>query len=131
METGQIQVWVYTSRAKIPVEDATVVMSFHHNKTRTEKEDIFAVEVTDFSGNTAILTLPVPNEEVSTTPDGGGGFALLDVWVEHPEFVSQKIESVQIFPEIETILPVQLYPLGEGKSSLGNEIQVELPVQNL
>lgn len=128
MEIGEIQVWVYTSRGKIPVSDATIVMIWHKNQ---KKEEVFAVEVSDATGRTQSLKLPVPSEEVSIEPSTERGYVLLDIWVEHPEFVTQKIENVQIFPNIETILPVELYPLGEGESSLGTEVEVELTKQDL
>lgn len=128
MEEGLIQVFVYTSRAKIPVEDATIVLTQYNEQS---KDTIIAIEVTNYSGNSRTITLPTPPEEASASPAKRQGYTLLDVWVEHPQYITQKIEGVQIFPDTETTLPVELYPLAEGESSLSTEIQVDLPAQDL
>lgn len=123
MEVGKIQVSVYTSRAKIPVAHATVLLR-HRGK-------IIALQVTDASGKTALMSLSTPPESASTRPNKRLGYDLVDIWVEHPNFVTQKLMNVQVFPETESILPVELLPLGEDQSSLV-ELEVhELPTQNL
>lgn len=126
MKTGSIQVNVYTSRGKLPVVDATVLLV-----EKGEKDHVLAIEVTNQSGNTREISLPTPEMLGSIRPTRMRGFGLVDVWVEHSDFISKKIEGVQIFPEVATQLPVELLPLGEGRSSLVEETLVELPVQNL
>lgn len=128
MATGTIQVNVMTSRGKIPVEDATVLLV---RQEINGKEKVIALEVTNFSGQTRQIAFPTPSEDKSTAPEEGVGYALVDVWVEHPDFVTQKIEGVQIFPDTDTILPVELYPLAEGESSLVGEEQTDLSAQDL
>lgn len=128
METGTIQVNVVASRGKIPVEDVTILLVRQGNNG---KESVIALEVTNFSGQTRQIHLPTPSEDKSITPEEGIGYSLVDVWVEHPNFITQKIEGVQIFPDTDTILPVELYPLAEGESSLVGEEQTDLSVQDL
>lgn len=128
METGTLQVNVMTSRGKIPIPNVTVLIVLPE---LNGKETVIALEVTNFSGQTREIILPTPSEEQSVTPEEGRGFSSVDVWVEHPDFLTQKIEGVQVFPDTTTILPVELYPLAEGESSLVGEEQTELSVQDL
>ncbi len=123
MNYGTIQVNVYTSRAKIPVSDATTILK--------RNKQLLAVEITNKSGQTRPISVPTSELEESETPMGESPFTAVDVYVEHPEFISQIIENVQIFPETTSILPVTLEPLGENQSSLAEYIQIDLPEQNL
>lgn len=126
METGSIQVRVFTSRGKIPVADATVVFL-----QAEEKDKIIALEVSNRSGMTRVIGISTPNLDESREISEGIGFSLIDVWVEHPEFVSQKLKDVQIFPQRESILPVELIPLSENESSLLDFQQTIFSEQNL
>lgn len=128
MEEGTIQVRVYSSRAKIPVVDATILIKQH---ILQEKDYIVALEVTNTSGYTRKIKLPTPHEEASTSPTEEPVSTLLDIWVEHPSFVTQKIEGVSLYPDTNTRLPVELVPLGELESSLVEETQVELSTPDL
>lgn len=128
MNLGNIQVLVYTSRAKIPVPDATILMM---ELKEQEKNTLLALEVTNTSGYTTTVQIPTPDETNSTSPTENLPFTILDIWVEHPLFISQKIEGVQLFPDTETILPVELLPLLENQSSLVEETTVDLPMQDL
>lgn len=128
MKLGSIQVLVYTSRAKIPVPNATILMM---ETKENQKDTIFAIEVTNTSGYTTTVQIPTPEEESSTSPSPQSPATLLDIWIEHPDFIAQKIEGVQLFPDTETILPVELLPLIEHQSSLVEETIVDLPTQDL
>lgn len=124
MDIGKLQVNVFTSRGKIPVADATVLIS-------RGKNDVIALEVTNRSGQTREITVPTPPDSTSSLPTKGMVSTLVDVWVEHPNFVTQKLQNVQLFPDTVTILPIELQPLGEDASSLVEEVDVELSLQDL
>lgn len=126
MEIGQIRVQVYTSRGKIPVSDATVLV-----RQKGEKDYIIALMTTDSNGLTGNIFLNVPDEENSIHPSKMVGYSLVDVVVEYPQFVRQIFENIQVFPMVETILPVELLPLGENQSSLVEETDIVLPNQDL
>lgn len=123
MEMGQITVEVFTSRAKIPVAEATVL--FHQGR------DIIALEISNASGQTRKIAVPTPPLEDSTLPQESPAFTSIDVYVEHPDFVSEKRVNVQIFPQTDTILPVELLPLAEDQSSLVQQDEVILSPQDL
>lgn len=124
METGRIQVNVYTSRGKIPVADATVVIG-------RGDFDILALEVTNVSGQTGAIALPTPPMQQSNKPVKMLGYTTVNIWVEHPNFVRQRLENVQIFPNMDTIVPVELIPLGENQSSLVESTRQMMSVQDL
>lgn len=126
METGRIIGNVYTSRGKIPVKDATFLI-----RLPGMRDEIIALAVTDSSGQTQELFVPTLEVEKSTQPGEKVAYALVDVVVEHPEFVLQVLENVQVFPGIDTLLPVELQPLSEGGSSLVEESDISLSVQDL
>lgn len=128
METGTIQVEVFTSRGKIPVADATVLMSI---PKEGGKEEVVALEVTNPSGFTKVITLPTPSIEESIEEGFGEVATLLTITVEHPSFVSQKLENVQVFPQVDSVLPVEMEPLSENESSLVEETEIFLPEQDL
>lgn len=132
MNLGKIQVFVYTSRGKIPVPNSTVLFTqFKKQENTQEKDLVLAIEVTNTSGLTRTIQFPTPEEENSTSPTEQIPATLVDIWVEHQNFITQKIEGVQIFPDTETTLPVELIPLAEGESSLVEETTVDLPTQDL
>ncbi len=126
MDTGSMEIQVYTSRGRIPLEDASVVVL-----KPGEKDEIIAIEVTNTSGFTRKIEIPTPSPVASTRPVKMQGFTSVNVWVEHPDFVTTLLENVQIFPNVDTKVPVELTPLEEGSSSLEAERQLELSQQNL
>ncbi|MFI3250917.1 MAG: spore cortex-lytic protein [Eubacteriales bacterium] len=126
MTTGQLIVRVTTSRAKIPVEGATVLIT-----DGRKKMGIKSLQITNTSGNIQPITVTAPDPDNSTEPSSGRGYGLWDVWVEHPDYISMRIIGVQVFPDVETIQPVELTPLAEGESSLVEQEMIELPTQTL
>ena len=129
METGQLVVQVYTSRAKLPIEGAAVVV------TQTLPSGLYrllSVQSTDSSGYTKPIKIATPDAENSTEPDTEGrNYSCCDVWAESPGFAMLLVEGVQIFPNIITIQPMELSPLIEGESSLNQTTVREITPQPL
>ena len=57
MQTGTVQVHVYTSRANLPLEGATVVITQRDEQGR---DILLSNQKTDESGNTAPITIAAP-----------------------------------------------------------------------
>ena len=114
--TGQILVQAYTSRAKIPVEGATVII------TETTEEgmlNLITVQSTDESGFILPVEVETPLPRSSTHPqDLTVPYSSYDVWVEQPGYAMLVVEGVQVFPNTTTRQPMELSPLSEGESSL-------------
>ena len=113
--TGTLSVRVYASRAELPIEGATVVVTRRGQAGRAE---LISVQITDSSGLIRPVEVTAPPVEESTAPDGGQPFAECDVWAEHPGYVMLQVDGVQIFRGVETIQDMELLPIRSGQSSL-------------
>ena len=127
---GRLSVRVYTSRAQIPIEGATVVVT---GKGKNGKLRLLSIQTTDSSGAIQPIEIAAPKAVESTEPEHNGlsPFAVCDVWAEHPGFAMLVVEDVQIFPGVETFQAMVLSPLAEGDSSLMETDVQETPAQNL
>ncbi len=128
---GTLTVRVYTSRAQIPVQGATVVVT---RKGKAGKRELISVQATDSSGLVRTIRIPTPPAGESTSPEGANGtnpFALCAVWAEHPGFAMLQVDGVQIFSGVETMQDMELIPLGEGETSLGELDERTIPAQDL
>ena len=127
--TGTLVVRVYTSRARLPVEGATVVVT---QKGEQGKYQLLSVQATDQSGGTKPIKISTPALGESTHPGSlTPPYAVCDVWAEHPGYAMVRVDGVQIFSGVETIQDIELLPLAEGQSSLQNRSVLEITPQNL
>lgn len=128
-EPGQLQVRVYTSRAKLPVVGATVMVT---QGGAGGKFQLLTIQITDSSGYTQPISVPAPPVENSIDPfESGKIFTSCDVWAESPGFSMLLAEGVQLFPGVLTVQPMRLEPLIEGESSLASTEVNEITPQNL
>ena len=109
--TGTLTVRVITSRAQLPVEGATVVVT---QRGTGGKYQLLSVQATDRSGATKPVVISTPALGESAAPP----FSVCDVWAEHPGYAMLLVEGVQIFQGVETLQSMGLEPLNEGQSSL-------------
>lgn len=130
--TGTLSVRVFTSRAQLPLEGATVVVAQRGEGSRYE---LLSIQNTDSSGLIRPVTIDAPPPGESTSPGGLPGpglpFALCDVWAEQPGYIMLHVENVQIFPGVETMQNMALIPLPEGMCSLQQRDQRDIPAQDL
>lgn len=112
---GTLVVQVYTSKARIPVEGAAVLVTCQNQEGA---EELVTLQTTDASGFTKpiLLATPVRGESTSPLPSGSDEipYTTCSVWAEHEGFLSMHIEGVQIFPGIQTLQEMKLVPLGCG-----------------
>ena len=108
-EQGSVLVRVYTSRAQIPVPDASVTLT---RPTQDGRSDLIALRVTDESGLIQPISIPAPAAG-STHPGPEHPYATCDIQVEHPDFQMLRVENVQIFSGVETLQDAELIPLPE------------------
>lgn len=130
--TGTLSVRVYTSQAQIPLEGATVVVAA---PGKEGKWKLLSIQNTDSSGMIQTIRIDAPALGESTSPGGlpgpGAPFALCSVWAEQPGYAMLQVESVQIFPGVETVQDMELIPLPQGLCSLQQRDQRDIPAQTL
>ena len=125
---GTILTRVYTSRAQLPVEGATVAFL---RRDAGGKRTLLAVRVTDRSGRTAPVEVPTPALSASEAPGGGQPFAVCDIWAEAPGYELQAVDNVQIFPGTQTLQELELVPLPERAPAGTIQTPVDIPPQSL
>lgn len=130
--TGTLSVRVFTSRAQIPLEGATVVVAAPGEEGKWK---LLSIQNTDSSGLIRPVTIDAPVPAESTSPGGLPGpglpFTLCDVWAEQPGYAMLRINGVQIFPGVETLQNMELIPLPQGLCSLQQRDERDIPAQNL
>ena len=113
-QSGTLGVRVFASRAQLPVEGATVVIT---QKTDNGKYRVLSLQETDRNGSIRPITVPTPNVGESTRPNGGEQpFARCDIWVEHEGYEVLVVENVQVFPGQMSLQQVELNPLVRGEA---------------
>ena len=128
-EFGTLQIRVYTSRAQLPIEDATVVVT---QISPTGKYHLLSVQITDREGRVQPLTIPAPPRWESTGPTQDMvPFSVCQVWAEHPGYTALRVDGVQIFSGEETDQDMELIPLAEWQHSLVDSSILNTSPQNL
>lgn len=124
---GSVVARVYTSDAYLPLYNVPVV--FHMNSQDGQSE-LLAVRTTNSSGLTTpvYVTTPDPDQSLSPGPTIRP-YTAINISVAVPGYNTVTAEGVQIFPGIQTIQALQLYPL--SPSSANNMTVIPEPPQNL
>lgn len=129
MQSGKLAVRVFASRAQLPVEGATVVIT---QKTGNGKHRVLSVQETDRDGATRPISIPTPDVGQSTSPNNGAvPFARCDIWVEHEGYELMVIEDVQVFPGEVSLQQVELDPLVRGEGWTQQTQVRPIPAQTL
>ena len=128
-ENGTIRVRVFTGRAQIPLEDATVAIT---QTSPDGRHRLIAVRVTGESGEIDPVAIPAPAAADSTSPGAAEApFSVCDVWAEHPLYELLTVEDVQIFAGVETLQEMKLIPLPENTAPRDAAGEVRVTPQDL
>ena len=125
---GTILTRVYTGRAQLPVQGATVAVT---QRGEDGRHTLLAVRTTDESGRAGPFHLPVPDPAASESPGGVDPFAVCDIWAEMPGYEMVLVENVQVFPGTETLQELELIPLAEQAQAANRGEWVDIPAQSL
>ena len=123
--TGYIRIRAYQSRAELPLKDVAVAI------TATDGTAI-ALQLTDRSGLTAPVALPVPDLQAGQTPDTGEiPFTTVNIYARLKGYEQIENENVQVFPGIVTTQNLELIPLSEMPGAYDKREIFDTPAQNL
>ena len=123
--TGYIRVRAYQSRAELPLKDVAVAI------TATDGTAI-ALQLTDRSGLTPPVAIPVPDPAAGQTPDTGEiPFAAVNIYARLKGYEQIENENVQIFPGIITTQDLEMIPLAEMPGEYDKRELFITPAQNL
>lgn len=125
---GYIRVQAVTSRADIPIQNATVTIT---GTDAGGSRTLLSLQRTDASGFTKAVSIPTPALENSLLPDQAQGWTNVTVTVTHPGFEGIIVDRVQIFPGVTTIQKMTLIPLTQLPGAYGGTERFDVPPQGL
>ena len=124
-DTGYIQVYAYTSQARIPLKDVAVTVTALDGTA-------IAMRITDRNGKIDPIAIPVPNLSESQTPNPEEPpFARVNLYARLKNFVQIENEDLQVFANTTTDQNLEMIPLSELPDSWGEKELFLTPPQNL
>jgi len=121
---GYIQAKAYTSRAKLPVEDAAISVIDDQGR-------LLGLRTTDSSGLTTPIRLEVPDRAQSQTPGNAKPFVTVNLYARAEDFEQVLVRGVQIFADTVTTQELQFVPLSELPGSWRQVDVFDTTPQNL
>ncbi len=123
--TGYIQVSAYTSRARIPLENVSIMITYPDGSA-------IAMRLTDRSGKIEPVPITVPDRSSSQTPDTGiVPFTSVNVYARLENYEQIEAENVQIFADTITNQNLEMIPLSELPDKWTKAEIFNTPPQNL
>lgn len=103
---GQLQINVTSTVGLIPIQDATVTISY------TGVPDVTVEQLrTDSSGQTETIELPAPPLEYSMEPEQPQPYSEYNIQVEAPGYEPVLVSGTEILPDVTALQPIQMRPL--------------------
>ena len=123
--TGTIQVRAFTSQAQLPLQDVAVTVTAADGTA-------IALRLTDRSGLIPPISIPVPDQAESQSPDPEQRpYALVNLYAHRDSFEGVESENIQIFANTHTIQDLNLVPLAQIPGSWNQMVVFDTPPQNL
>ena len=122
--TGYIQAKAYTSRARIPLEDAAVSVVDDQGR-------LLGLRTTDSSGLTTPIRLQVPDLSKSQSPGNGKPFVTVNLYARAEGYEQVLVRGIQVFADTTTTQELQFIPLAELPGSWNRLEVFDTPPQNL
>lgn len=123
--TGTIQVRAFTSQAQLPLQDVAVTVTAADGTA-------IALRLTDRSGLIPPISIPVPDQAESQSPDPEQRpYALANLYAHRDGFEGVESENIQIFANTHTIQDLNLVPLAQIPGSWNQMVVFDTPPQNL
>ena len=123
--TGYIQVRTFTSKAELPLQDVTVLIT-------DAAGNAIAMRQTDRSGKIAPIPIITPDLSIGQSPDTGiTPFTTVNVYARLENYEQIDSESIQIFPDTVTDQDLEMIPLAEFPERWSQTEVFRTPPQNL
>lgn len=123
--TGYIQVYAYTSKARIPLKDVAVSVTAADGTA-------IAMRLTDRNGKIEPIAVPVPDLAESQQPNPGEiPFTRVNLYARLNGYVQIESEGLQVFADTTTDQNLEMVPLSELPDSWALEEIFQTPAQNL
>ncbi len=107
-DLGRLQINVTSSIGLIPIQDATVTISY------TGVPDTIIERIsTDSSGQTQVIDLPAPPLEYSVEPSEQMPYSEYNIQVEAPGYETVNITGTEILPDVTALQPISMNPLAQ------------------
>ena len=121
---GYIQAKAFTSRAKLPLEDAAVSVVDDNGK-------LLGLRTTDSSGLTTPIRISVPDRSESQSPGAVKPFVTVNLSARAEDYEQLLVRGIQVFADVVTLQELQFIPLSELPSSRNRVDIFDTPPQNL
>ncbi len=122
-DTGKLQINVTSTLGLLPVENATVTISY------TGVPEV-AIErlITNSSGQTQQIDLPAPPFEYSQQPEEPRPYSEYNIMVEAEGYEPVMVSGTEILPDVTALQPIQMTPLAQER---GLEEDIVIPDHTL
>lgn len=109
---GQLQINVTSTTGMIPIQDATVTISY------TGVPNVTVEQLrTNSSGQTEVIELPAPPLEYSMEPEQANQpYSEYNIQVDAPGYESVMVSGTEILPDVTALQPIQMNPLETAPS---------------
>lgn len=123
--TGYIQVHAYTSKALIPLEDVTILITDPQGQA-------IAMRLTDRSGRIEPVAVSVPDLSASQAPNSGViPYTSVNIYARLENYEQIESENVQVFANTVTDQNLEMIPLSELPAAWTETEVFRAPPQNL
>lgn len=122
---GTLQVTAFTSRAKLPVEDAAVSVVDDGGR-------LLGLRITNSSGQTTPIRIQVPDRSESQSPGAAAKpFTTVNLYARAEDFEQILVRGIQVFADTLTQQELQFVPLAELPGTWNQTEIFDTPPQNL
>ena len=123
--TGYLQVSAFTSKARLPLKDVTILVTDDSGKA-------IAMRQTDRSGKIEPIPIVTPDIATSQTPETGiKPFTSVNIYARLENFEQIEAENVQVFANTITDQDLEMIPLAEFPEFWTQTEIFRTPPQNL
>ena len=128
MQYGTVQVHTYASRANLPLEGTTVLLT---RRDENGNDILIGRQTTDRNGNTEPVQIKAPPLSDSLSPGDRQAFSYVDITADLPRYERIVIRDVQVFPGIVSLQAIRMIPVSGLSPEAGTSEEYTVTPQPL